>query len=266
MNDEIQLRDQRRKGWYHIDNEICKAVSIDALVYYNHLAMRAGQDQKGYVSKTGLANQYGSGRHRWVSAEKELISAKLIAPTGEYSQAGIPIFALLDIRSAVLAQHTPCASTAHPPVLAQHTPCAGTAHKQNPTKTNKTKPKKNPESSDFKKVQDLFVKANEKLTGEPMHWKGGQYGKAIKDMIKLGEKASESKGIEPFEYIRAKCTAYWQMMHTDPFYKKQGFTPSSVLSAWNKIEAVRVPEKRVEKTYTPEEEAELFNRLRESEA
>ena len=78
-------------------------------------------------------------------------------------------------------------------------------------------------------VKQLFDKANINLTGKKLSWIGkeGEYARNIKLIIK----ASDNN----LDEIRKRAKRLYDYVKTDEFYKKNGFTPSSLLSNWNKL-------------------------------
>lgn len=85
-----------------------------------------------------------------------------------------------------------------------------------------------------RRISDLIGEAHKHLTGEELVWNGhaAKYGKAIKTILEtVGKKTDD----EAYQIIREKCAAYVLAARTDEFLKKQGVTPVSVLSSWNKV-------------------------------
>lgn len=107
-----------------------------------------------------------------------------------------------------------------------------TSYAQKGTAINKNKEQKQSKKKarivrapepDHKRVKEIFQKGHDKLNpDERMHWPHGRFGKAVKDMLDLGD----------FDKVHEKCAAYWEAMKIDKFYQKRGFTPVEVLSAW----------------------------------
>jgi hypothetical protein len=87
----------------------------------------------------------------------------------------------------------------------------------------------------FKQVIDLIGKAHLHLTGEELSWIGKEkaYGSAVKNIIKSVSRETSEEN--QFKIIRQKCAAYVSQAGKDDFLKKQGVTPLSILSNWNKL-------------------------------
>jgi len=80
-----------------------------------------------------------------------------------------------------------------------------------------------------KPASEIISKAHEHLTGEKLIWEGKAkaYGQAVKSICKIID--------GDLEQLKAKCNAYYKAAKTDDFMKRQGITPLSVLSQWNKL-------------------------------
>lgn len=86
-----------------------------------------------------------------------------------------------------------------------------------------------------RRISDLIGEAHKHLTGSELVWNGhaAKYGKAIKTIIDTVGKGKPED--EAYQFVREKCAAYVSAAKSDEFLKKQGVTPVSILSNWNKV-------------------------------
>lgn len=87
----------------------------------------------------------------------------------------------------------------------------------------------------MRRLTDLIGEAHKHLTGADLVWqgKGKQYGQAMKDILKIVEPLADDEA--RYQEVRGKCAAFCIAAAKDEFYRKQGVTPSSILSNWNKL-------------------------------
>lgn len=128
--------------------------------------------------------------------------------------------------------------TVDPQTRATVAPQKGVAITKNTDKennTNKIADGKAATPSLTRRVTDLIGEAHKHLTGSELVWHGhaAKYGKAIKTIIETVGKSTPED--EAYQKIREKCAAYVLAAKTDEFLKKQGVTPVSILSNWNKV-------------------------------
>lgn len=132
MSEDIKIRDSRRSGWYHIDNEVYDyPLSCEALAMYNSIARYANEStQKAYFSARKFMNHHKIGKAKYAAAKAELLRIGLIAETGETTMAGAIYYELSDVKSN--------------PVLTRDRGAAGAGAVPIPTRpTNKTNTKTN---------------------------------------------------------------------------------------------------------------------------
>lgn len=105
---------------------------------------------------------------------------------------------------------------------------------QNTTTKNKSDAGKASIPALSRRVSDMIGEAHKHLTGSELVWAGqaGKYGKAQSQIIAMFKGKSDD---EAFTAIRQKAAAYVQAAKADEFLKKQGVTPISLLSNWNKV-------------------------------
>ncbi len=91
------------------------------------------------------------------------------------------------------------------------------------------------DQSIYRRVIDVIGEAHKHLTGEILIWKGREkaYGQAASKILQIASDGKTEE--ESYQTVREKCAAYVSAAKTDDFLKKQGLTPLSILSSWNKI-------------------------------
>lgn len=245
MDIRIGVRDRRNGGWYYINNEVYDAgPSCEALTLYNAIARFANNEtERAFFSGKKWKRHHKVGHAKLASAMRWLLDNKLIAPTGKKTEVGAVYFELLPTEhlKGVLPQNRGlfqgetggCSTSEQGGVLPQNT------NKTNNKTNNKTRKKvadgKAATPSLTRRVTDLIGEAHKHLTGSELVWHGhaAKYGKAIKTIIETVGKSTPED--EAYQKIREKCAAYVLAAKTDEFLKKQGVTPVSILSNWNKV-------------------------------
>ena len=145
MDLKIGIRDKRQPGWYQIDNEVYDlGLSCEGLAIYNAIARYANNDtEKAYFSGKKWKRHHKVGHGKLVSGMRELISHRLIAPTGSKTPVGAAYFELCNIdHLKVKSKAKPCTTSEQGGVLPQNrggsTPEQGGVPRQNTNNTNKT--------------------------------------------------------------------------------------------------------------------------------
>lgn len=145
MDIRANVRDKRKPGWYHIDNEIYDiGLSCEALAIYNAIARYANNEtENAYFSGKRWKKLHRVGHGKLVSGLRELMAHNLIAPTGEVTKVGAAYFELCNIDHLKAGKYSGTGSPSkHVGVLPQNRGCAkaeqGGVPPKNINKTNKT--------------------------------------------------------------------------------------------------------------------------------
>lgn len=144
MDIRANVRDKRQPGWYHVDNEIYDlGLSCEALAIYNAIARYATNGtEDAYFSGKRWKKLHRVGHGKLVAGLRELMSHKLIAPTGEVTKVGAAYFELCNIDHLKAGKYSGAGSTSKQGgVLPQNMGCAkaeqGGVPPKNTNKTNK---------------------------------------------------------------------------------------------------------------------------------
>lgn len=86
-----------------------------------------------------------------------------------------------------------------------------------------------------RRVTDLIGEAHKALTGAELNWigHGSKYGQAVQKILAAVSRETDDEA--KYKVIHGKCAAYVIAARKDEFLKRQGVTPLSLLSNWNKV-------------------------------
>lgn len=245
MDIRIQVRDRRTPGWYYVNNEVYDSEPpLEALGVYNAIARYANNDtERAYFSGKKWKRHHKVGHSKLAKGIRWLLEKKLIAPTGDKTLVGALYFDLLSTdhlkkaggvppQNRVVSQgETGSGSTVEPGGV----PPQNTNYTRNKTKKRDKKTIADKPPALLRRLTDLIGEAHKHLTGETLVWVGKSkaYGQAMKSIMQIIEPLADDDA--RYKAVRQKCGAFVQACATDDFLKKQGVTPLSVLSNWNKL-------------------------------
>lgn len=110
-------------------------------------------------------------------------------------------------------------------------------------------------------IKEIIESGYIELTGEKLSWenKGGTYGKHIKSIIKQATDQAKWERVLPGKFngttddriiqiIREKAKILYRLCKSDEWYRKQGFTYTTLTTNWNKL---TIPKAERPSVYVP---------------